>query len=363
MICENCFRNNTNISGNILRNIEIKERLTIGMHFGKALSSFPRNYAKPTVKCCTECYEMLICNNINNSNDWEYCWCSFIWKFINSLDNAEDLTLMWRLLPLSLRKYWYVIYQSLCNKYEFNITLQLPSSYFDDITDKADKLDKLNSSGKLCNLMQSCNENCYCSVICPWGCTEFADECGYISFNRFLSVKFPQKKMPLNHSSIKIKHNNKLKKCDANIFLGMRNDFLEGQYYLMDNKEWKVQPSIRIVTGKGLFICTCQEHDGGSSLNYLHPPRNPFTSVYPSSTGDQLSHAILAPRVVKPIKCNKYSDTYQMQDCYGGYKGVDSCDLLDVGNYSTTNNILENNYFIIFIWQTRHKVQTFTIGV
>ena len=38
MICENCFRNNTDTSGNVLHNIEIKERLTIGMHFGKALS-------------------------------------------------------------------------------------------------------------------------------------------------------------------------------------------------------------------------------------------------------------------------------------------------------------------------------------
>lgn len=343
MICENCFRNNTDTSGNVLHNIEIKERLTIGMHFGKALSSFPRNYTKAAVKCCRECYEILVCNDINNSNDWEFCWCAFIWKLINSLDTAEDLTLMWRLLPLSLRIYWYTIYQTLCNKYDINISLDLPSSYFDDVTEKADKIDTLNSSGKLYDLMQSCNENCYCSVMCPWGCTEFVDECGYISFNRFLTIKFPHKKMPLNHSSIKVKHSNKLKNCNTNIFIGMRNDYLEGQYDFMDSKEWKVQPSLRRVTGKGLFICTCQEHDGGCSLNYIHPPRNPFTSVYPSSTGDQLSHAVLAPRVVKPIKCNKYSDTYQMQDCYGGYKGVDSCDLLDIGNYSNTNTISENN--------------------
>jgi hypothetical protein len=129
-------------------------------------------------------------------------------------------------------------------------------------------------------------------------------------------MKFPHKKMPLNHSSITIKHNNKLKKCEENIFIGIRNDFLEGQYDFMDNNNWKVQPSLRRVTRKGLSICTCQEHGGGSALNYIHPSRNPFTSVYPSSIGDQLCHAVLAPRVVKPIKCNKYSDTYHIQDCY-----------------------------------------------
>ncbi len=126
-----------------------------------------------------------------------------MWKFINSLDNAEDLTLIWRLLPLSLRKYWYLIYQSLCNKYEFNITLQLPSSYFDDITDKADNLDRSKLSQwvyekivpcqyeqqKLEMMQESLSEECMLNIR---NCLSGSN---FISFDDALSMHFNEELM------------------------------------------------------------------------------------------------------------------------------------------------------------------------
>jgi hypothetical protein len=134
------------------------------------LVSFPRNYTKPTVICCMECYEIVICQEMSYLNDWEFCWCDIKWKFFKHFDTPEDLS-MWRLLQLSLRKYWFIIFQSLCNKSNLDTILELPSSYFADIIGKADRIDKLNSSAKLCDLIQSCNDSCYVSVMCPWGCT------------------------------------------------------------------------------------------------------------------------------------------------------------------------------------------------
>jgi hypothetical protein len=49
LICENCNRCNIDTFGNVLPNIDIRQRATIGMHFGKKLSSFPKNCTAPEV--------------------------------------------------------------------------------------------------------------------------------------------------------------------------------------------------------------------------------------------------------------------------------------------------------------------------
>ena len=100
-----------------------------------------------------------------------------------------------------------------------------------------------------------------------------------------------------------------------------------------EEDDWPVCPCIRLVPGKGPLICTCAEHNGGSSKQYLHPPVNPVNKTMPCTNGDQLAHAVLAPRMIKTMKCNKFSDTYQMQRCFGGFEGVDSCDILETGRF------------------------------
>ena len=307
LICKNCGRTNEDHLGNNLCTINIMERSTIGMHFGKKLSAFPKNYSRSTALLCVECYETLMETNEECMNDWQNCWAAFLWKFFQSLDSEEDLRLMWSLLPSTFRSYWYTSYLQLCEKQHIIIDLNNIQTSFVDATKKGEHIDTLNASGKLVDLMESCNLNCYCSVMCPWGCTEFIDDCGYIPFFRVLMLKFPHRKLPLSYKSIHIKQYNKHHRTISDVFVGIRSDYFNGGYYFMDNNKWKVQASVRIVKGKGLFICTCKEHDGGSVVSYLHPPRNPMSSIYPSSNGDQLAHAVLKPRVIKTIKCNKYS--------------------------------------------------------
>lgn len=344
LICKNCNRCNIDTFGNVLPNIDIMQRATIGMHFGKKLSSFPKNCTAPEVLICLECYKTLMAQSIEElSNDWEYCWAAFLWKFFQTLDTVDDFCQMWKLLPLTLRNYWFASYERLCEKCNIVIDLHNIPSDIEDVTKKADQIDNLNTSGKLRDLMDSCNMNCCCSVMCPWGCTEFVDECGYIPFFRLLKLKFPEKKLPLSYKVIGIKNYTKHHRNTSDVFVGMRSDYFDSAYDFMENNNWRVQPCIRFLKGQGLFLCTCKEHDGGSVVNYIHPPRNPVSSIYPSTNGDQLAHAVLKPRVVKTIKCNNYSDTYQMQNCYGGYRGVDSCDITDIGNYSDSNILCNKN--------------------
>ena len=47
--------------------------------------------------------------------------------------------------------------------------------------------------------------------------------------------------------------------------------------------------------------------------------------------------------MLKMIKYNKFCDTYQMQRCYGGYTGVDRCDIFDTGRFVRGNVLSELN--------------------
>jgi hypothetical protein len=60
----------------------------------------------------------------------------------------------------------------------------------------------LNDSGGLMDLITSCNKNCYCEVRCPWGCTEFVDECGYIPYYKLFYALTPLLKKPIGETLI-----------------------------------------------------------------------------------------------------------------------------------------------------------------
>lgn len=54
LMCKNCRFCNKDSSGNV--NINIVEKSTIGMQFGKMLSCFPKIYSGPTELLCLDCH-------------------------------------------------------------------------------------------------------------------------------------------------------------------------------------------------------------------------------------------------------------------------------------------------------------------
>ena len=80
---------------------------------------------------------------------------------------------------------------------------------------------------------------------------------------------------------------------------------------LLLNPEWRVLPSIAFIEGKGPHVMICREHDDGSKCFYIHPPRVP-SHIIPSAKGDQICHAVIKPRLIKPMKAMQYSNTYQI---------------------------------------------------
>ena len=87
---------------------------------------------------------------------------------------------------------------------------------------------------------------------------------------------------------------------------------------------------------------TCREHDGGNKKLYIHPPRQPH-HIIPSDKGDQLCHAVIKPRLIKPMVARKYCTTYQMNEQRGSFQGIDICDVTNFGNFSFCSALLDES--------------------
>lgn len=110
-------------------------------------------------------------------------------------------------------------------------------------------------------------------------------------------------------------------------------DSLEHYDVLLLNPSWRVLPSISFIDGKGPHVMTCRNHDGGSQQFYIHPPKIP-SHIIPSAKGDQLCHAVIKPRLIKPMKAMQYSNTYQMHEQRGTFQGIDTCSVVSFGDFS-----------------------------
>ena len=136
-----------------------------------------------------------------NQYRWVDCWPAFMWKMFADPNNAKEAVEMWRYLPYMMHVFWLQSYKEISPNHNL-VSLYEPRSYFDDITNFVEELKELSGSGRLIDLMSSCNKNCYCGVRCPWGCTEFADECGYISYDKFLFAFLKGVQKPVVQNSI-----------------------------------------------------------------------------------------------------------------------------------------------------------------
>ena len=111
---------------------------------------------------------------------------------------------------------------------------------------------------------------------------------------------------------------------------------------LLLNPAWKVLPSLAYVEGKGPEVLTCREHNKGTNKQYVHTPRQPY-HIIPSEKGDQLCHAVVKTRLIKPMRAAKYSNIYQMHEQRGSFQGIDTCDVTDFGDFSFTSILLDES--------------------
>ena len=89
------------------------------------------------------------------------------------------------------------------------------------------------------------------------------------------------------------------------------------------NPQWEVKPSIAFIDNVGPVILTCRDHGGGTKKLSIHVPRVQKNTL-PSKFSDQLAHAVLQCRTIKPVKATQYSTQFQMNEQRGSFTGIDT---------------------------------------
>ena len=327
--CYNCFRKKYDQNSPYLIELHTcqKKDIILRQKFKHVHATKRVPECNEEVKLCKECFTFLTSRN-GDSYHTQNCWPSFVWYVLQD-ENVRSIygCNVWKLIPTEWRYWWIDEVKRRFDCYS-NVSIEFPTSFFAERT--ADSLTWKTSiaSGKLSKLMNVCNELLIPNVACPWGCTEYVHHVGCIDidviFQRYL--RKIQLKLIGSHE--------RMKKVEW-----IREDFLR------DNDDYDcwllVRPSL-IINNNGAKLMTCRNHHGGTPKCFIHPPRSP-NHILPSYCGDQLCHAVLQPRSLKPMKASKYSDSFQLFEQRASFHGVDSSMLSQVGRYDINSIILDEH--------------------
>ena len=108
------------------------------------------------------------------------------------------------------------------------------------------------------------------------------------------------------------------------------------------NPEWEIIPCIIFEKYNSPTLCTCKNHSNGTKKKYIHVPRQ-RNHILPSALGDQLSHAVIKPWSIRPLKATKYVNSYQMHEQRGSFQGINTCNVTTFGDFSKTSILLDES--------------------
>ena len=339
LICSNCFRAQNN---QLIEQFWPDETYTITFfdHTSDEIRCATRfrvvrkrsGRRKKTYKLCKECSHFLVREkDKTKASKNKFTWPSFVWTVLNNekVKNAYG-NKVWQFLPWQWRYWWIDTIKEKCPETYGDVTIKSPPCIFIDKTHEKKVWDDDVNSYLLSRLASCCNKYLLPNNLCPWGCTEFNHKCGYVSFD-IVWQRYLQK-IIIDLIS---------KPSDIHLITSAREDFVrhanDYEYWLL-NPSWRVKPSIAICS-EGVFVLTCRDHNGGNDKYMLHPPRQPF-HILPSKQPDQLCHAVIKPRTIKPMKACKYSNSFQMHEQRGTFNGIDTCNVTSYGRFDFCSKIL-----------------------
>ncbi len=187
-----------------------------------------------------------------------------------------------------------------------------------------------------------------CSVRCPYGCSEFIFDIKLVEYEAILE----RYTNPYIFGSSIIARLNR--KSTDRCLIGGREDFLDHDdatflpFKVEDANIESIQSLKRIfvMTLEGPAIATCKRHGNGNNLRYIHPPMNPVSFTLTSSVSPQLAPCVLRPNVVKSMRRNRFSTTYEVRLMSGCYKGINSTDVSNIGKMDLSAPIHDANMLL-----------------
>ena len=285
------------------------------------------------VLLCSECTEFLGNFDQKEGRSFENVWPSFVWSILVDRDMFVVYgDYVWRFVPEKWRHWWiesvmeYGMLES--------VTMDWTPPLFTDITEDIKHMKCALDKNTLTDIMNCCNTYLMPSVLCPWGEAEYIHQCGNLPYDTLLQRYLPK---------CYIQKVNSDKLCQK-AFSTREDYFRDNEDYenLLLNPNWKVKPCVAFIEGKGPQVLTCREHHTGTNKQYVHTPRQP-NHIIPSDRGDQLCHAVIKSRMIKQLRASKYCNIYQMCEQQGSYQGVDTCDVIDFGDFGFISILLDES--------------------
>ena len=286
---------------------------------------------------CRQCTEHLTCEDCHEANEYEFTWPAFIWCFLSdkNIRKSYQCSHLWKFIPLIWRHWWIEEFKSSISNIDDRnrVTLDYPQPFFTDRTCDIEEWEDRINSFTLPNLRYACNKFCIPNVSCPFGCSAFIFRTGCVGldiiFQRFLP-KCLFKKYLTGKDSFKY--------VDS-----VRDDYIREDHdydcWLLNTTDWKILPSICFIEGVP-YVMTCDDHNGGSTKLFIHPPRSALEHNLPSKYSDQLAHCSIRTRTIKPMSKKYYSNAFQMHEQRANFNGIDTCNISTYRRFDFVSTLL-----------------------
>ncbi len=287
-----------------------------------------------TYYLCNECFNFL-CVPGKLSMSMKNLWPSFMWYSIIGAEDVQNVygRKIWQLVPYTWRHWWIESIRDSYGTVFDNISVEHPRAIIVDRTSELTHWNSCINSGKLSKLSEACNRHMVPCILCPFGCSEFIFSTKNVEFDLMLQRY-------LQH--VIITTINPKKKMD--FIFNAREDYIrfdERYETWLLNDEWEVLPSVCFIEDKPTCL-TCRDHENGCRKFYCHHCRQPSHNLS-AARSDQLAHAVIRPRTIRPMKSSTYSNTFQMHEQRGCFNGLDTCSVTNYGNFAFTSYLLEEN--------------------
>ena len=241
---------------------------------------------------------------------------------------------LWRVIPISMRKWWIQSIHSISSQPYSQCTLSSPESIFEDRTDSLHNFELDLDSGDQARLQKALNDDgvMITNVLCPFGCTDFPQQSQYAGWDLILQRYLLKVVLPLYSET------------DYHNFHSMSPHFFrdvddyDSVLFNKTDTNWKIKPSI-IFTIDGPQVLTCRHHNNGDDHLRLYPPRPPHHNLS-ARQPDQLSHCVIVPRVARPTIAKAYNTTFSMSSQRGCFAGIDTMDVTTHSSWSHTSELL-----------------------
>jgi len=346
MVCHNCHRQDIRNDRfkRMFINCSVEDIPTAS--FKKAfctissMDDFPNGSVPRTkrVTVCAQCCMYLKERDMGKNLDrFRHCvWPVIMWTWLSGPHLVSKFGhSLWRLIPETIRPWWI---NQLPLLYK-DCTLTEPPALLSDVTNSRDELCQAIETNELSGLVSAVEKYLLPTVKCPYGCNEFLHKTQSAPFDVVVAGLlgrhgFPIASPPNHHLDRAIEEVDSIQR-------GARSDVLDldavGNELLLSNPSWVVKPALYFGAGAPVMLC-CRHHGfrlGGKRRapfgQRVHPAKDPLGCI-PSAIPDQLSHAVLKCRTIKPVRAHKYSNTYSMEKMKGSFGGVDTIDLGNVRN-------------------------------